>query len=231
MIVLITGSSRGIGKFIAESLLAEGNTVFGCSSSGEQSIEHQSYTHFKADIRSESDVKKMLKGIRNKHGFLDVLINNAGIASMNHFITTPVETVQRIMDVNYLGTFLVSREASKLIRKGNVRRIINFTTVASPLDLDGEAVYASSKAAIEKLTRVLAKELSESKITVNAVGPTPVDTSLISAVPKEKIESLIQKQAIKRMGTVDDVYNIVKFFMSEKSDFISGQTIYMGGVF
>ncbi len=231
MKILITGTSRGLGKYIAEQLLKEGDVVYGCNTSGESSINHGSYKHFKADVRSEADVKQMLKSIRKESGALDVLINNAGIASMNHFITTPVETAQRIMDVNYIGTFLVSREASKLIKKGATKRIINFTTVASPLDLEGEAAYAASKAAIEKLTRVLSKELSLNGITVNAVGPTPVETSLTAAVPKEKIEQLIDKQAIKRMGTMEDVYNIVKFFMNEKSDFITGQVIYMGGVF
>ena len=149
---------------------------------------------------------------------------------MNHFITTPLSTAQRIMDVNYIGTFLVSREASKLMRKGKNKRIINFTTIAAPLNLEGEASYASSKAAVEKLTIILSKELSHLGITVNAVGPSSIDTLLLAGVPQEVKTQLLQKQTIKRMGTKEDVYNIVKFFMSKKSDFITGQIIYMGGI-
>jgi 3-oxoacyl-[acyl-carrier protein] reductase len=150
---------------------------------------------------------------------------------MNHFLITPTESAQKIMDVNFMGTFLVTREATKLIKNSSNGRIINFTTVAAPLSLEGEAVYASAKAAIEKLTQVLAKELAPLKITVNAVGPSPTQTALIAGIPEEKLNALINQQAIKRMGTKEDVYNIVKFFLDPQSDFVTGQIIYMGGVF
>ena len=96
--------------------------------------------------------------------------------------------------------------------------------------LDGESVYASSKAAVGTLTEILAKELGSFGITVNAIGPTPIDTDLIRAVPKEKINDLLLKQSIQRMGTVDDVINVIDFFLSDRSSFITGQKIYLGGV-
>ena len=119
MNILITGTSRGLGKYIAENLLMQGHEVYGCSYSFACEIEHENYTHFKVDVRSEQAVKGMFKEIRKDLNTLDVLINNAGVASMNHFVTTPLETAQRIMDINYIGTFLVSREAAKLIKKSN----------------------------------------------------------------------------------------------------------------
>ena len=107
---------------------------------------------------------------------------------------------------------------------------MNFATVATPLRLEGESIYAASKAAVESLTRVLARELAEYHITVNAVGPTPVETDLIRSVPKEKIEALLQRQAIRRMGEMRDILNVIEFFVREESDFVTGQVVYLGGV-
>ena len=109
-------------------------------------------------------------------------------------------------------------------------RIVNFATVATPIKLEGESVYAASKAAIENFTMLLAKEFAEFNITINAVGPTPVYTDLIKNVPKEKIDRLLQIQPIHRFGKFEDISNIIDFFLSSKSDFITGQILYLGGV-
>jgi 3-oxoacyl-[acyl-carrier protein] reductase len=98
------------------------------------------------------------------------------------------------------------------------------------LDLEGEALYASSKAAVETLTRVAARELGDFGITVNAVGPTPVKTDLIRHVPPDKIKALLSRQAIKRFGEMEDVARVVDFFLDEQNDFITGQIIYLGGI-
>src|SRR5262249_12179022 len=109
-------------------------------------------------------------------------------------------------------------------------RIVNFTTVATPLKLEGEAIYAASKAAVITLTHVLAREFAPYNITVNAIGPTPIETDLILSVPKEKIHALIQRQAIRRRGEFGDVSNAIDFFIQPVSDFITGQVIFLGGV-
>ena len=107
---------------------------------------------------------------------------------------------------------------------------LNFATVATPLKLEGEAIYAASKAAIISLTEVLSKELAGFNITVNAVGPTPVKTDLIRSVPTEKMDALLHRQAINRFGTFEDISNVIDFFLKPESNFITGQTIYLGGV-
>jgi len=228
-VILITGSRKGIGKELAEYYLNKENIVVGCSR-GETTIEHPNYKHFSLDISDERAVIKMVRAVKKEYSKIDILLNNAGIASMNHFLTTPFTSVQSIFNTNFMGTFLFSREVAKVMMKQSRGRIINYTTVASPLNLEGEAIYAASKAAVENLTQTIAKELAPYKITVNAIGPTPIETDLIKAVPQEKIDELLKKQAIQRFGTIDDIKNVIDFFIDEKSDFITGQVLYLGGI-
>jgi 3-oxoacyl-[acyl-carrier protein] reductase len=181
-------------------------------------------------VSDEDAVIAMARKIKASHGKVEALLNNAGIASMNHALLTPASTVNRILQTNVVGTFLFCREMSKLMRHTENGRIINFTTVAHPLNLEGEAIYAASKAAVESLTRILARELAELKITVNAIGPTPIETDLIRGVPQEKMDALLARQALSRMGEVRDVINAVDFYLREESDFITGQVLYLGGI-
>ena len=227
--IVITGTRKGIGKEMAEHYLAEGWQVVGCSR-GEGSIDHAHYQHFALDVSDEDAVIAMARTIKASHGKVEALLNNAGIASMNHALLTPASTVNRILQTNVVGTFLFCREMAKLMRRTGNGRIINFTTVAHPLKLEGEAIYAASKAAVESLTRILARELAELNITVNAIGPTPIETDLIRGVPQEKMDALIARQAVRRMGEVRDVINAVDFYLREESDFITGQVLYLGGI-
>ena len=172
----------------------------------------------------------MFADVRKAFGGLDVLVNNAGIASMNHFVLTPTSTARRILETNVLGTFSCCREAVKLMIPRGAGRVVNMATVATPLDLEGEAAYAASKAAVVSLTRILAREVGEFGITVNAVGPTPVETDLIRSVAQEKMDALLERQALNRYGTFEDVANVIDFFIKPESGFVTSQVLYLGGV-
>lgn len=226
---IITGTSKGLGKDIAEHYLSLGSPVAGCSR-GKPTIQHQHYSHFELDISDEKSVVLMVNRVAKVFGRIDVLLNNAGIASMNHLLTTPVKTASTIFNTNFFGTFLFTREVAKVMIKQRSGCIVNYTTVARPLNLPGEAIYSASKAAIESLTKISAKELGQFGIRVNAVGPTPIPTDLIRNVPQDKLDNLVDQQVVKRLGKADDVVNVIDFFISERSDFITGQTIFLGGV-
>jgi len=228
-VIVITGTSKGIGKALAEYFLSQDDIVVGCSRA-KPSIEHQNYRHFSLDVDDEKAVVRMIREIKKEFKHIDVLINNAGTASMNHILTTSKESTIRVLNTNFVGTFLFTREVSKVMMRQEKGRIINFSTVAKALNLDGEAIYASSKAAVETFSKTSAKELSPFGITVNVIAPTPIQTDLIKAVPKDKIKDLLDKQAIKRFGQFEDIINVVEFFASSKSSFITGQVIYLGGV-
>jgi 3-oxoacyl-[acyl-carrier protein] reductase len=226
---IITGTRKGLGKELAEYYLAQGHHVAGCSR-GKASIDHDNYLHFELDVADERAVVKMVKQVKKKLGSIDVLLNNAGIAAMNHVITTPYGNAKNVFSTNFFGTFLLTREVSKVMMKVQKGSIVNYTTVAVALDLAGEAVYAASKAAIESFTRISAKELGEFGIRVNAVGPTPVYTDLVRNVPKNKLDALLEQQIIHRFGKTEDVRNVIDFFNKEESNFITGQIIFLGGV-
>ena len=229
-VMLITGTRKGIGRHLAERYAAQGWHVVGVSR-GKADWKLANYEHHELDVADEKAVKQLFLDVRKAHGRLDALINNAGIASMNHVLLTPLATLQSIFATNVFGTFLFCREAARLMSSAKVKgRIVNFATVATPLKLEGEAAYAASKAAVVSLTEVLARELASLSITVNAVGPTPIETDLIRSVPKAKMDALIARQAVPRMGTMDDVANVIDFFLREESDFVTGQVVYLGGV-
>ncbi len=226
--VVVTGTRKGIGKYLAERFLAAGWVVAGCSR-GEASISHDRYTHYRLDVSNEKEVVRMVREVARSSG-IDALVNNAGMAAMNHLLLSSGAAGRSIFECNFFGTFFFLREAAKIMQRVKRGRIVNFTTVAVALDLEGEALYASSKAAVERLTRVAARELGDFGITVNAVGPTPVKTDLIRQVPADKIDALLSRQAIKRFGEMEDVARVVDFFLDERNDFVTGQIIYLGGI-
>jgi 3-oxoacyl-[acyl-carrier protein] reductase len=149
---------------------------------------------------------------------------------MNAALLTPAATIDRIMATNYRGTVLVCREAAKVMMRRKVGRIVNLGTIAVPMRVEGEALYAASKSAVITFSQIVARELGPLGITVNVVGPTPIETDLIRNVPQDKIQRILDQQAIKRLGHFEDVANVIDFFIRPESEYVTGQVIYLGGV-
>lgn len=227
-IMVLTGASRGIGAYLRQYYIALGYRVIGCSRT-PKSLDHPLYEHHQVDVSDPQSVHTFISALTRSHSAIDILINNAGIASMNHFLLTPVETVEKVMRTNFLGTFLLSREAAKLMVRNKGGRIVNLTSIAVALRIAGEAVYTASKSAVEAFTRVLAKELAPFNITCNAVGPGPIKTDLIKGVPPEKIQAVLESLSIKRFCEYQDVANVIDFFIRPESEYVTGQIIYLGG--
>jgi 3-oxoacyl-[acyl-carrier protein] reductase len=222
---LITGTSQGLGRALAERLLADGWIVHGFAR-GAQTLAHERFTAHAVDVTDEAAVRATVATIAES-GRIDLLVNNAGAASMNALLLTPGETADRLMRVNYLGSFHCLQAVGKVMVRQRAGRIVNVTTVAVPLSLEGEAAYVASKAAVEALTKVAAKELAHSGVIVSAVGFGPIDTVLTRGVPKTALAKI--NDAIGRpQGTTMD--QAVDFFMSRLSapDLKSGSVEYLG---
>ena len=228
-VVLITGTRKGIGRYLAEHYAKQGYIVEGCSR-GNPDFELENYTHHNVDIVDEGAVRAMISNIAKRHGRIDVVLNNAAIATMNHVLLTPAATANRMLEVNVTGTMLVCRDAAKVMMRRRYGRIINFTTIVAPIALAGEAIYAASKSAVVTLTRILAFELGQWGITCNSFGATPIMTDMIRGVPQAKIDEVVNSLAVKRLGNHADCANVCDFFISPASDNITGQVIYLGGI-
>jgi 3-oxoacyl-[acyl-carrier protein] reductase len=226
---LITGTSRGIGAALAEHYLACGDSVIGCGRS-PATLTHERYTHCEVDVTDAKAVDRVFRELKARTRTLDVLINNAGVASMNAIALTPVDVARRVIETNFLAAFNFTRESMRMMRRSPAARIVNVTTVAVPLRLEGEAVYAASKSALETFTRIAAREVAPFGITCNAVGPCPIRTKLTAGVGDQKIQALIDRQAVRRWAVPADVVNVVDFFLRPESSMVTGQVVYLGGV-
>jgi len=220
---LITGTSQGLGLALAERLLADGWTVHGFAR-GAQTLAHERFTAHAVDITDESAVRAAVAAVAAA-GRIDLLINNAGAAALNAFLLTPGSVAEHLMRVNYLGTFHCLQAVGKVMVRQRGGLVINLTTVAVPLSLEGEAAYVASKAAVEALTKVAAKELAASGIIVSAVGFGPIDTVLTRAVPKAALAKI--NDAIGRpQGTTMD--QAVDFLLAHFHSAQSGKVEYLG---
>jgi 3-oxoacyl-[acyl-carrier protein] reductase len=222
-IAVVTGASRGIGHFLSEKLSNENYKVVNISRKSSNAFIDYSF-----DLTNTQDIGTLVKQIIKEVGVPDLLINNAGVASMNHTFLMKDSDVEKIVDVNLISPILLSKEFGKfMIKKGG--KILNISTVAVPLLLDGEAVYAATKSGIEVFTKILAKELSRSKVDVSCIGLTPIDTDLIKNVPKEKIEKIIESQPTPKKYQLEDVWELTYKFLYSKDKKMNGKVFYLGG--
>lgn len=223
--VIVTGASRGLGRYCAERLHETGYRVVGL---GRSAVADAPFETREADVGDPASLARALGDLRRDKNVF-ALVNAAGIASMNLVVTTPPETVRRIIETNLLGTIYCCQQvAPSLIMRGG-GRIINFSTLGVPLAIKGEAIYVASKAGVEGFSRTFAREMAPYGVTVNTVAPGPIDTDLLDKVPKENVAAVVRQQIIPRQGEPADVWNVVSLLLSPASSMISGETLHVGG--
>ncbi|MBK5269085.1 MAG: SDR family oxidoreductase [Acidimicrobiia bacterium] len=228
-VAVITGATRGIGRLITEYFLAEGAAVHGIARS-EATINHETYTHHAGvDIADEGAVRDAFRSIRLTHRSINILINNAGAVASQHSLLLPVSEASEVVRTNVMGAYCASREAAKLMRKSG-GRIITIGSMAAALEPAGDSIYAASKVASETLMNVMAKEFQSWGITCNTVGVTAIKTGMFHGFSEEVLDGVIAGLPIPRYATEKDIFNVIDFFASDDSDYITAQTVYLGGV-
>lgn len=224
--VLITGSSRGVGLHLAEYFLTHGARVLGLSRN-TPNIKYANYNHYTVDLSTASDIINTFKKIGSEHSKIDIVINNAAILTSHYAVRIPLERAIEMVTVNLLGVFLVSREAFKLMESG---RIINIGSMAQSLEPMGDSLYAATKSGINTMANIMAKEFSVSNVTCNTLAISAIETDMLKQLNKEKIDKVVAGLPIPRYATMSDIINVIDFFASDESSYITAQTIYLGGV-
>ncbi len=222
--ILITGASRGLGKAIYDDLKSKGQEVIGLSrkkSSDSNLLE--------CDVSDYDSIKNCSIEVKKRTNKIYALINAAGMASMNITLATPHSMTKKIIETNLLGAIYTNQIFGPMLIRNKKGRIINFSTLAVKIGLEGEAVYVASKAGVEAFSRSLARELSNFNITVNCIAPGPIRTDILRGVSEEKLENIVKYQVFKKMLSKQDVVDQVSLLLSEESKYISGQVISVGG--
>jgi 3-oxoacyl-[acyl-carrier protein] reductase len=232
-VILITGTSRGVGLEIAMHFLNLGGIVIGISRTSGV-ISHNNYTHYSVDLSNQDDIVNCFKNqVSRNFSSIDIIINNAAMLTSQFSMIMPLKNAIEMVNVNLMAVFLISRESVKLMRRNNFGRIINIGSMASSLEPMGDSIYAATKSACITLTNVMAKEFSHLNITCNTLSITAIETDMFnshSEIAKDKIAKIIQNLPIPRIAKIDDILNVIDFFASERSSYITAQTIYLGGI-
>lgn len=236
-VALVTGASRGIGAVIARQLAEDGfavaiNYARSASEASALAAELQQAGHralaFKADVAESAAVRELFAQVEAQLGRVDVLINNAGMLKVLPLAEHSDELFEQTFAINTRGTFNTLREAARRLNEGG--RIVNFSSSTVGLNLPGYAVYIASKAAVESLTQVFAKELRGRGITVNAVAPGPVATELfVHGKSAEQIQAFAKMPPLERLGQPQDIASIIAFLVSPAASWVNGQILRANG--
>jgi len=235
-VAIVTGSRRGIGYGIALAMAKEGCNVV-VSDIDQKDCEKVvkevektgvSGLAVKCDVSKKSEVDALIAKTMKKFGRLDILVNNAGIFPSVPFLDMTEENWDKVLNVNLKSVFLCSQAAAKVMKPGS--KIVSIASIAAFVGFQGLTHYCASKGGINGMTRALALELAPKKINVNAVAPGAIDTPGASVASNEEV----RKQTIAaipwaRMGVPEDIANAVVFLASDKSDYITGQTVIVDG--
>ncbi len=235
--VLVTGSSRGIG---AEMIKAFGECGANCvvnfvaDPAGQNKADAESVAKqlkdplvIECDVTQPEQVEAMMKQIGERHGGLDVLVNNSGVIRDRTMKKMALDEFETIIRVNLAGTFTVTQKAMAILRPNG--RVINMSSVSGQMGLFGQANYSSSKAAIIALTKVSARELARQNITVNAIAPGFIDVGMSKGMPDEVTANFIKQIPLGRLGDVQEIVNAALFLASPMASYVTGHVLNVNG--
>jgi|ERR1035441_4530668 3-oxoacyl-[acyl-carrier protein] reductase len=238
-VVLVTGSSRGIG---AEMIKAFGQRGAKCvvnyiaDPAGQNKADAETVAKelkdplvIECDVTKPEQVEAMMKQIQDRHGGLDILVNNSGIIRDRTIKKMSMEEFESVVRVNLTGTFNVTQKAAAILRNGG--RVVNLSSVSGEMGLFGQANYSSSKAAIIALTKVSAREFARQNITVNAIAPGFIDVGMSKGMPDEVTENFKKQIPLGRLGDVQEIVNAALFLASAMASYITGHVLNVNGGF
>ncbi|MBI4645681.1 MAG: SDR family oxidoreductase [Bacteroidia bacterium] len=227
-VVIISGTSRGIGKSLAEYYINKGYNVYGCSRS-KGTIFSDHYIHQELDITDETKVIEWVRKIKRTGKRVDALICNAGIAPANVLLSlTTSDILENVIETNFYGTFFLCREVSKIMLQQKYGRIVTFSSMAESILEEGTSAYSASKSSIICITKILAKELAPYGITCNVIAPSVVPTTITESLGEKIIDKVVSKLSVNRPLTMEEICYAVNFFTSNENSFITGQVLYLG---
>ena len=228
LVMVITGTSRGIGRGMVEHFVAKGHRVAGCGR-GPATLEIKGYQHAQVDVGDENQVRKWIRSIKKAYQRIDVLVCNAGLAPAAQLLTmTSGEVLEPLLRTNICGTYYVCREVAKVMVLQRSGRIITVSSMAVGLHEEGTSAYSASKSAVVEMTKILAKELAPLGITCNVMAPSMIMTEAVEALGEAVATRALEKLTIKRTLTIEEICNVVSFFATPESRCITGQVIHMG---
>ena len=237
-VALVTGATRGIGKAIAERFAAEGADILlnGRNEEKSEAVAQQLRDIYNIrvetvlfDVSDYDAVKQAYRKIFTLTKRLDILVNNAGILDDALMGMVTREQIERVFAINTFGVLYAAQYAARMMQKQQTGSIINISSIIGLNGNEGQVVYGGSKAAVIGITRSLAKELAPSQIRVNAIAPGFIDTDMTRKLSKEKYEERVASIKMGRIGTPDDVANVVLFLASDLSRYVTGQVIGVDG--
>lgn len=225
-VAIVTGAARGLGQSVAMRLHEDGYTVVGCGRSAPGTPVP--FEHVQLDIRDEGRVREFVGAVAERHGRLDVLVNNAAVGSAALVLLTPGDSIRDVIGTNLVGAIVMSRECARVMARQRSGRVVSISSIAVPLAMEGTAVYSASKAGLEQFMRVLAKELAPLGITCNVIAPSVVETDMKRALGERTTSATIDRLTIQRPASVEDVTNALLFFLRPESSYVTGQVMYLG---
>jgi len=236
-VALITGGAQGIGKAIGTLLAERGATVIVSDlnlEAAEKTVSEwtsrgREAMAIRVDVSSVEDVKEMFATVLSRYGKVDFLVNNAGITRDTLLMRMKDEDWNLVLSVNLKGTFNCMKSALFAMSKKRCGRIVNISSIVGAIGNPGQANYAASKAAVIGLTKTVAREYASRGITVNAVAPGFIETSMTASLPEKVKETLMQQIPQGRLGLPDDVAHAVVFLVSDGSKYITGQVLHVNG--